>query len=1721
MSRDGKFGTFGGVYTPSVLTILGVIMYLRLPWVVGSAGLYQAIGIILVAHVISISTGLSISSIATDKAVGAGGPYYIVSRSLGLPIGGTLGLALFVGLSFSISLYIIGFSESFLAYFGIERSLSAIRICGTAVIVGLTVLTFISTALAIKTQYLILALIALSLVSIGLGAVDPSVKGPHLQAPADAPPLAALFAIFFPAVTGFTAGVNMSGDLRSPKTAIPKGTLLAIATGFVVYVGLAFFLAYRVPVEGLLGDSELLVNIAWSAPLVVAGIWGATISSALGSILGAPRILQAVSGDGITPRFFAKGFGPTSEPRNALTLAFAIGEAGILIGELDTIARIVSMVFLATYAFLNISCAIESWVSPDFRPDFRIPKAVSVIGAVVSLVVMIQLDLPAMVGATVIMALLYLYLQRRQLKLESGDTWEGFWSSLVRAGLSRLSHGTQQRNWIPNVLCFRGAGSDEAEREQDELLVEALVGATGILTYVEVGGTASASAKGAAAPRTQRKGASGERTVGIFHRDLPAGDDPDAAIVAFSQHYGFVGIQPNTALFDWRDYTERPAELADTLAALYDHDYNELVLARGGAGREQPSRRIDIWWRDQGGNLPLSLSLARFITASPQHERSRLRFILLSDNPNNNDVLRTRARRYLEKARVDAEVKVIGNTLQARSYEDWVRHESADAELILIPLPDEPSAADEHFLTRISRLVQETGDVLLLRASSDFEEVLSVGRPASESMRPAPLGSEEGFSLAELELPSIPSVAQSVAELAASYEVLLGSFDEYCVSRVHSAHLELLRHLREALERQFEQLHKGLLDKNLRRRRQNLNRLQSSYVAEARELLERHVAEVIPQQRATLEGRIEAFLFDESLVPANRNERLKISPDPEAFAPAEGDSKQLRRFKRRRRWSAAIVGRLPSYQAPVWQLQSYYFERAVDELLLTTVERMVSEGHQLAIHLGKMLCSSRTNFTMLAQQTDGEELSEERLAGLRASAMEPFERLVGRVRERLAEHRANLGESAVVLLEAYGADLARVDAVRFARRERRLAKDLSERREPLNYLPRAFAKRQSRLYERATLGLKITAFQHRVMAVCQRQKETTGLQLRNGALRTCEELVLGLKQLATALESGQREGLLVPKMPGEGEERFEPKEAATLLSQELEPALADLPDSVETISDASIDQLEEGLDIGGELEEVPIQSLAQFLLESALIAGVYEEAERAPVLETRALTVARDVARLVSFQLADIEGLEFSDSDALREQMLPAIGNALERLETEVSVLRELGERVAQKFDSQLEAVITGTNAYELTRAGSALKQHRRLHQGKLAVTGIRGAVRGGVTRLRQALVGLLYRGSSGVVLARQLRSNTRSATVVERLRRLVAGNSPRPAVLSDLPFFYRQLFFGQAVNDSLWVGREEHLARAKQAIGSHREGTPGVLVVVGDRGAGKSALCQRIVAKALDKRPAYWVRPPSGGTVKISAFHAALQRALERRGSYEELFEALPEHSALVFDDLELWWERSPEGFAVLDEILELASRFGQRQLFVFSMNTQAFQFLSRFRPLSENALSVLECGPMDAKELGAIVTLRHGSTGIKFELGGRAEDELTQWQIARLFSQHFRYCRGMVGSALRSWITHVERFRDGVITMRSPGREHGEDLDELRAEWSALLLELLLHRRLTLPRLERITSLDRERLRTDVDALVRMGLVVQSPQRAVELNPFVHHLVLARFGERGMVQG
>lgn len=797
MAGAKKFGTFGGVFTPSILTILGVIMYMRLGWVVGNAGLYGTIILLVIAHVISVTTGLSISSIATDKKVGAGGVYFVLSRSLGLPVGGAIGVTLFVATALSIALYLVGFAESFNNYFGLDTSINGLRITGTVSLIILAAIALFSTALAIKAQYFIMAAIVLSLISILTGSWEFAPENVPLFGDDTGVPMETVFAILFPAVTGFTAGIAMSGDLKDPKKSIPAGTIASTAVGFVVYVGLAIFLSHAVNPEMLRSDYNILMKIALFAPFVVAGVWGATLSSALGGILGEPRIMQAMAIDRIMPKPFAKGVGKDNEPWNALFITVFIAWGGILIGELDMIARVVSMFYLAAYGFINLSFFLESWASADFNPSFKVPRWVGLVGFIATFAVMFKLDMAAMFLSFLIIGGIYVFLQRKQLALGSGDVWNSVWTSLVLRGLQRMDQNKDhKRNWKPNIILFSG---NPDTRPHLVNIAKAIAGKLGVVSNFHLIEHPEANVL---FPKHQQS--LGDDPIalkyGIFSRQQTVRDIYEGVDI-IARTYGFSGLEPNTIIMGWSKNIQKPIKFAQMTQTLIELDYNVLYLDYDKDKKFGNYKNIDIWWNNLKNNVELSLNLARFINSSQAWANAEIRVILI--NETNKEGFERKIYQILDNFRLDAKVKVINNYLEKKSSYELMKKVSEDTDLIIAGIPEIPKTEIKDFVENTTEMFSVIGTTLMIKSSSilgetgdsanieeegQFTDLTTVGRQQKLLPVPQPafLGSKEPFQLI------IEEIEQQSAEISENKIASFFNIYKHLVQDCHSAAKDLL-----------------------------------------------------------------------------------------------------------------------------------------------------------------------------------------------------------------------------------------------------------------------------------------------------------------------------------------------------------------------------------------------------------------------------------------------------------------------------------------------------------------------------------------------------------------------------------------------------------------------------------------------------------------------------------------------------------------------------------------------------------------------------------------------------------------------------------------------------------------------------------------------------------------------------------------------------------------
>ena len=459
-----KFGTFAGVFTPTLLTILGVIMYLRTGWVVGNAGVLGGLGVILLAFGITITTGLSMASVTTNIRIGAGGAYSIISQSLGIEVGGSVGIPLFLSQALAVAMYVFGFREGWLWIFPEHPAL----IVDLAVFGAVLAIALVSASFAFRVQYFIMAVIGASLVSVAAAAATGSMQydvahvglvGSFAGSPEDGftgTSFWVVFAVFFPAATGIMAGANMSGDLKDPRRSIPVGTLSAIGVSLVIYLLLAYWLARSATPEELVSDYTIMMEKAYWGPAVLAGLLGATFSSALASLVGAPRVLQALGEHSILPRgaWLAQRT-PKGEPRHAVYVTAGIVVAALLLRDLNTIAPLITMFFLITYAMINFVVFVEGRLGlVSFRPLFAIPQMVPFLGLAGCLLAMFVVNPAFGLAAVVIVVAVFWLLTRRLIDAPYGDVRSGLFVALAEWAAKRVGEmpGEQQRAWKPNLL---------------------------------------------------------------------------------------------------------------------------------------------------------------------------------------------------------------------------------------------------------------------------------------------------------------------------------------------------------------------------------------------------------------------------------------------------------------------------------------------------------------------------------------------------------------------------------------------------------------------------------------------------------------------------------------------------------------------------------------------------------------------------------------------------------------------------------------------------------------------------------------------------------------------------------------------------------------------------------------------------------------------------------------------------------------------------------------------------------------------------------------------------------------------------------------------------------------------------------------------------------------------------------------------------------------------
>ncbi len=707
MEQVRRLGT-APVFFTAIATILGAILFLRFGFAVGTVGFWGVILIILLGHLVTVPTAMAISEIATNKRVEGGGEYFIMSRSFGLNIGATIGIALFFSQAISVAFYVIAFTEAFEFFFNYTYQQLGIQLPRQVIsIPAMTLLAVLiiqkGANLGVKALYFVCAVLFVSLVMFFLGSTPHAESSGFSLANAELRNMSdffVVFAIIFPAFTGMTAGVGLSGDLKRPGRAIPVGTLLATFGGLIVYVFIVYKLALSAPVDDLLEHQLIMAKIAVGGAFVIPlGLAASTISSALGSVMVAPRTLQALAMDDAFPskrlnNWLAKGTIKENEPRNASLVTVAIAMVFVAMGDVNAVATIISMFFMVTYGSLCLISFLNHFgASPSYRPSFRSKWYISLTGFLAAIWIMFKINTPYALIALVLMTLMYLYISHYH-RDRSGL------ASLFTNALFQLNRNLQillqhkklkrfDKEWRPSAICI---SKDSFERDTAFKLLNWISHRYGFGTYLHrIKGYFSKSTYQQAQEELALLVKKFRATKNHVYVDTLISPSYTSAIAQAIQIPGIAGMENNMVVFEYdKDNPYNLPEIIDNFALVNSGDFDICILA-SSSKPINTKNGIHVWINTlDAENANLMILLSYIIAGHPDWKKKRLRIFVIC-KPENLERTEANMTELLQTGRLPITRKNIEIIMQSPdvSSRSLINQKSKDAGLTLIGIRKE------------------------------------------------------------------------------------------------------------------------------------------------------------------------------------------------------------------------------------------------------------------------------------------------------------------------------------------------------------------------------------------------------------------------------------------------------------------------------------------------------------------------------------------------------------------------------------------------------------------------------------------------------------------------------------------------------------------------------------------------------------------------------------------------------------------------------------------------------------------------------------------------------------------------------------------------------------------------------------------------------------------------------------------------------------------------
>ncbi len=522
---------------------------------------------------------------------------------------------------------------------------------------------------------------------------------------------------------------------------------------------------------------------------------------------------------------------------------------------------------------------------------------------------------------------------------------------------------------------------------------------------------------------------------------------------------------------------------------------------------------------------------------------------------------------------------------------------------------------------------------------------------------------------------------------------------------------------------------------------------------------------------------------------------------------------------------------------------------------------------------------------------------------------------------------------------------------------------------------------------------------------------------------------------------------------------------------------------------------------------VPLRRISAFYLESRFLGATYDKLEKIAESLKNSIFTAQDLLSLARFNLENIPD-DLPDKEVVISSIIEDTSQKILKEEDNIHLLKN---SIFQIIDSSLDEVFDMLSSYKISETVSEYSWFIREHQSKKVRKTLYAYYDRLIYSFKNLTSGVLYSRSEWILMVRKIMESDQKIATNQKILDIVETVSPKEKVLDQLPQFYKNLFSGRSsISEDFWKSREKDEALFISGVRRNNEGYKGGIMIIGDRNSGKTAFCRYITGKLFKKERVYHIFPVYSGSVKVSDFASELRKVTQSEGRIDEIMGSLQPGSVIVINDLELWWERSVDGLDVIKLLINLINAYSKDILFVVNMNPYAFSLINKMTDLQDAFIGVIPLSPFYSKEIQEIIIRRHRSSGLKFVLNKSEEDEISEIRMAKLFNKYFNYSEGNPGTALKAWLGNIIRVTGNRLIIKYPSMPDTKILTDLDDDWKTVLIQLILHKRLTTERISKIFFMDTVKAKALISSMSRAGLIEEKKDNLYIVNQFLEpHLI------------